>query len=178
MQKISNIDLGRPTVEEFANMEKMPVTVVLDGIRSSNNIGTFFRTGDAFGVERVELCGICATPPNKDIHKTALGAENTVPWRYHKSCVEAIELLRSEGYMIFAVEQVENSIMLHDFRVESDVKYALVFGNEVFGVSQEVVDMCDGYIEIPQVGTKHSLNVSVSAGIVLWSMFSQSKFVK
>ena len=178
MKKISNSDLGRPTVEEFTSMEKMPVTVVLDGIRSSNNIGTFFRTGDAFGVERVELCGICATPPNKDIHKTALGAESTLPWRYHKSCVEAVELLRADGYKIFAVEQVENSIMLNQFSFESGVKYALVFGNEVFGVSQEVVDICDGYIEIPQVGIKHSLNVSVCAGVVLWSVFAQSKFVK
>lgn len=178
MQKISNVDLNRPTVEEFSSMEKMPITVVLDGVRSANNIGTFFRTGDAFGIERVELCGICATPPNKDIHKTALGAEDTVPWRYHKSCVNAIELLRSDGYKIFAVEQVESATMLDQFRVEAGVKYALVFGNEVFGVSQEVVDLCDGYIEIPQVGTKHSLNVSVSAGVVLWSFFSQSHFVK
>ena len=178
MQKITNNDLGRPTVEEFASMEKMPVVVVLDSIRSSNNVGTFFRTGDAFGIERVELCGICATPPNKDIHKTALGAEATVPWRYHKSCIEAVELLKAEGYRVYAVEQVENSVMLHQFRVENGVKYALVFGNEVFGVSQEVVDICDGYIEIPQVGTKHSLNVSVSAGVVLWGMFSQSNFVR
>ena len=173
MQKIDNCDLGRPSVEEFATMKRMPVTVVLDNVRSTNNIGSFFRTGDAFGIEKIELCGICATPPNKEIHKTALGAEQTIEWRYHKNTLDAIESLRNDGYKIYSVEQVQSSVMLQNFKIESDTKYALVFGNEVFGVSQDIIDLCDGYIEIPQVGTKHSLNVSVSAGVVLWNFFSQ-----
>ena len=172
MQKISNEALGRPSPEEFASMPKLPVTVVLDNIRSLNNVGSFFRTCDAFAAERIVLCGITATPPSKEIHKTALGAENTVPWSYFPTTSEAVERLRNEGYRIGAVEQVEGAVMLDKFRAEPGMKYALVFGNEVFGVAQEIADRCDFGLEIPQAGTKHSLNVSVSAGVVLWQFFS------
>ena len=156
MRKITNEELNRPSAGEFAAMEKMPVAVVLDNVRSLQNVGAFFRTGDAFAVERIALCGITATPPNRDIHKTALGAELTVPWTYHKTTEECIARLRAEG-----------------FRAEPGVKYALVFGNEVMGVGQQAVDMCHGAIEIPQAGTKHSINVSVSGGVVLWDFFCQ-----
>ena len=172
MQKITNEALGRPTPEQFARMPKLPVTVVLDNIRSLNNVGSFFRTCDAFAVERIFLCGITATPPSKEIHKTALGAENTVTWSYFHSTLEAVARLREEGFRIGAVEQVEGAVMLNRFRAEPDVKYALIFGNEVFGVAQEVADQCDFGVEIPQAGTKHSLNVSVSAGVVLWHFFT------
>lgn len=171
MKKITNEELGRPTPEEFARMAKLPVVVVLDNVRSLQNVGAFFRTGDAFAVGRICLCGITATPPNRDIHKTALGAEATVKWSYHKSTVECLEALHAEGYRVLAVEQVEGAAMLDDFLPEPGVKYALVFGNEVFGVGQEAIDRCDGAIEIPQLGTKHSLNVSVSGGVVLWRFF-------
>lgn len=171
MRKITNEELGRPTAGEFAAMEKMPVTVVLDNVRSLQNVGAFFRTGDAFAVERIALCGITATPPNRDIHKTALGAELTVPWSYYETTPECLGRLRAEGYAVYAVEQVEGAVMLDAFRPEPGVKYALVFGNEVLGVGQEAVDICDGAIEIPQAGTKHSINVSVSGGVVLWDFF-------
>lgn len=174
MRKITNEELNRPSAGEFAAMEKMPVAVVLDNVRSLQNVGAFFRTGDAFAVERIALCGITATPPNRDIHKTALGAELTVPWTYHKTTEECIARLRAEGYRVYAVEQVEGAVMLGDFRAEPGVKYALVFGNEVMGVGQQAVDMCHGAIEIPQAGTKHSINVSVSGGVVLWDFFAKS----
>ena len=173
MRKITNEELGRPSAEEFAAMEKMPVTVVLDNVRSAQNVGAFFRTGDAFAVERIVLCGITATPPSRDIHKTALGAEMTVPWSYCASTVGCIAQLRAEGYAVYAVEQVEGAVMLDAFRAAPGVKYALVFGKEVDGVGQEAVDRCDGAVEIPQAGTKHSVNVSVSGGVVLWSFFCQ-----
>lgn len=173
MRKTTNQELGRPSAEEFAAMRKMPVVVVLDNVRSLQNVGAFFRTGDAFAVERIALCGITATPPNRDIHKTALGAEMTVPWSYYGSTAECVAQLRSEGYEIWAVEQVEGSVSLERFEPREGVKYALVFGNEVDGVDQAVVDMCDGAIEIPQAGTKHSINVSVSGGVVLWHFFSR-----
>lgn len=173
MRKIGNEELGRPSAEEFARMEKMPVTVVLDNVRSAQNVGAFFRTADAFAVERIALCGITATPPARDIHKTALGAELTVPWSRYESTVECLEQLRAEGCVIHAVEQVEGAVMLDAFRAEPGRRYALVFGNEVMGVGQEAVDMCDGAIEIPQAGTKHSVNVSVSGGVVLWNFFCQ-----
>lgn len=175
MRKITNEELGRPSVSEFAAMAKMPVTVVLDNVRSSQNVGAFFRTGDAFAVERIALCGITATPPSRDIHKTALGAELTVPWSYYGTTEECIARLREEGYAIYAVEQVEGAVMLDEFRTQPGVKYALVFGNEVDGVGQEAVDLCDGAVEIPQVGVKHSINVSVSGGVVLWTFFAQLK---
>ena len=172
MRKIANEELGRPTAEEFAAMEKTPVTVVLDTVRSQQNVGAFFRTGDAFGVERIALCGITAVPPARDIHKTALGAEQTVPWSYFATTEECIARLHEEGYEVLAVEQVEGAVMLGEWRPEPGRRYALVFGNEVEGVSQEAVDRCDGAVEIPQVGTKHSLNVSVSGGVVLWHFFN------
>ena len=173
MRKITNEELMRPSVEEFGRMEKMPVVVVLDNVRSMQNVGAFFRTGDAFAVEKIILCGITATPPARDIHKTALGAEMTVAWSYCEQTAEAVTRLKEEGYRVLAVEQVEGAVMLNDFRAEEGVKYALVFGNEVAGVDQTVVDLSDGAIEIPQVGTKHSINVSVSGGVVLWNFFCQ-----
>ena len=171
MRKIANEELGRPTAEEFARMERMPVTVVLDNIRSAQNVGSFFRTADAFAAERICLCGITAVPPAREIHKTALGAELTVAWSRHERTADCLEALRREGCRILAVEQVECSEGLDDFRPEAGGRYALVFGNEVEGVSQEAVDACDGAIEIPQAGTKHSLNVSVAGGVVLWKFF-------
>ena len=171
MRKIANEELGRPTAEEFARMERMPVTVVLDNIRSAQNVGSFFRTADAFAAERICLCGITAVPPAREIHKTALGAELTVAWSRHERTADCLEALQREGCRILAVEQVEGSEGLDDFRPEAGVRYALVFGNEVEGVSQEAVDACDGAIEIPQAGTKHSLNVSVAGGVVLWKFF-------
>ena len=170
MRKLKNSELDRLSVEEYKEIEKTPISVVLDNIRSCNNIGSVFRTSDALLIEKVILCGITATPPNKDIHKTALDAEKSVPWEYVEETEEAIVKLKADGYRVFAVEQVENSIMLPDFAPEKDQKLALVFGNEVKGVQQSVVDLCDGAIEIPQYGTKHSFNISVSAGIVLWDL--------
>lgn len=172
MRKITNDELGRPTPAQVAAMAKLPVAVVLDNVRSSQNVGAFFRTGDAFAVERIALCGITAAPPNRDIHKTALGAELTVAWSYHASTEECVEELRRAGYEIWAVEQVEGAVALDAFRPEPGRRYALVFGNEVDGVAQQVVDRCDGALEIPQAGTKHSINVSVAGGVVLWHLFS------
>ena len=175
MRKLLNEELGRPTLEECANIDKLPVTVILDNVRSAQNVGSFFRTADAFGIEHIALCGISATPPNREIHKTALGAEMSVAWSYYPTTLECVGRLRAEGYRILAIEQIENSTMLNTFRAEEGVKYALVFGNEVDGVDQAVADVVDGAIEIPQVGIKHSLNVSVSAGILMWEMFRQYK---
>jgi len=170
MRKLKNSELDRLSVDEYKEIEKTPITVVLDNIRSCNNIGSVFRTSDALLIEKVILCGITATPPNKDIHKTALDAEKSVPWEYFEETEAAILKLQENGYRVFAVEQVENSISLPDFTPEKEEKLALVFGNEVKGVQQSVVNMCDGAIEIPQYGTKHSFNISVSAGIVLWDL--------
>lgn len=173
MKKTLNSELGRPSSQEFAAMDKLPVVIVLDNLRSGNNVGSFFRTADAFGMQEIILCGICATPPSRDVHKTALGAEATVKWSYSKSTTEAIEELKTRGYKILSIEQVEGSKMLNHIELDADQPYAIVFGNEVEGVSQGVVDMCDGAIEVPQVGTKHSINVSVCGGIVLWEFFRQ-----
>ncbi|MGL4583218.1 MAG: RNA methyltransferase [Flavobacterium sp.] len=173
MRKLANEELDRKNVEEFKASEKTPIIVVLDDVRSLHNIGSVFRTCDAFLVEKVYLCGITATPPNKEIHKTALGATETVEWEYVKDVVEVVESLKKSGVSVQSVEQVENSVMLNDFKITEGVKYALVFGNEVKGVNQEVVNLSDGVIEIPQLGTKHSLNISVSAGIVIWDLFQQ-----
>mgnify|MGYP003290927065 CR=1 FL=1 len=173
MRKLHNEELGRPTVEEYALVDKLPVVVVLDNVRSAQNVGSFFRTADAFGISHIALCGISCTPPNREIHKTALGAEMSVAWSYHPTTLECIAQLRKEGYRIVAVEQIEGSTMLDDFRAEQDTKYALVFGNEVEGVDQAVADIVDDAIEIPQVGIKHSLNVSVSAGVLMWEIFRQ-----
>ena len=172
MRKILNEELGRPTAAEFAAMPKMPVVVVLDNVRSSQNVGAFFRTGDAFAVERIILCGITATPPSREIHKTALGAEQTVAWEYAASTGACIDELHAAGYTVLAVEQVAGAVMLDRVEIDPAERYALVFGNEVEGVSQQAVDMCDGAIEIPQAGTKHSLNVSVAGGVVLWPFFA------
>ncbi|MBO5805959.1 MAG: RNA methyltransferase [Tidjanibacter sp.] len=171
MQKLTQEQMGRLTVEEFKRVEKLPVVAVLDNVRSAGNVGAFFRTSDAFGMGGLVLCGITARPPHKEVHKTALGAELTVEWRGFENTLEAVRVLRSEGYTIVAVEQVEGSVKLGDFLPNVDARYALVFGNEVDGVAQEVVDECDFALEIPQVGTKHSLNVAVTGGVVLWEMF-------
>lgn len=175
MRKITNSELNRPSVEQFATMNRIPVVVVLDNVRSAQNIGAFFRTGDAFAIEKIMLCGITATPPSRDIHKSALGAELTVKWEYHHTTTECVEQLKADGYTLLAIEQVEGAVMLDNMEVDISKKYALVFGNEVEGVEQEVVDMCDGAIEIPQVGTKHSVNVSVAGGIVMWEFFTALK---
>lgn len=170
MRKLKNSELDRLSVDEYKEVEKTPVTVVLDNIRSCNNIGSVFRTSDALLIEKVILCGITATPPNTEIHKTALDAEKSVPWNYFGETELAVLKLKEEGYQVFAVEQVENSILLPDFHPEKGQKLALVFGNEVKGVQQSVIDLCNGAIEIPQYGTKHSFNIAVSAGIVLWDV--------
>jgi 23S rRNA (guanosine2251-2'-O)-methyltransferase len=173
MRKLKNSELNRLEVEDYKSVKKNPVVVVLDNIRSCNNIGSVFRTSDALLIESIYLCGYTATPPNKDIHKTALDAENSVEWKYVKTTEEAVKELQQNGYKVFAVEQVEQSIMLPDFKPSTDEKIALVFGNEVKGVEQSVVDLCNGSIEIPQFGTKHSFNISVSAGIVLWDIVNK-----
>ena len=168
MRKLKITELNRLTVDEFKQANKLPLAVILDEVRSLHNIGSVFRTSDAFLVERIYLCGITATPPHPEMHKTALGAEDTVDWKYVKHTFEAVEELHNEGYTVLAIEQVEGSTMLDELELEPDKKYAIVMGNEVKGVQQEVIDACDGCIEIPQYGTKHSLNVSVTTGIVLW----------
>ena len=160
--------MQRLTVEEFREAEKLPLIVVLDDVRSMHNVGSVFRTGDAFRIEAVYLCGITSTPPSAEIHKTALGAENSVSWRYFKTALEAVESLKSEGYEVFSVEQVHGSTKLQTFLPRTGRKYAVVLGNEVKGVHQEVVDVSDDCLEIPQFGTKHSMNVSVTAGIIIW----------
>lgn len=174
-RKLKITELNRISAEEFKKAEKLPLVVILDNIRSLHNIGSVFRTSDAFRVECIYLCGITATPPHPEMHKTALGAEFTVDWKYVNNAVEAVDNLRREGYVVFSVEQAENSIMLEDMRLEQGKRYAVVLGNEVKGVQQEVIDHSDGCIEIPQYGTKHSLNVSVTAGIVIWDLFKQLK---
>ena len=168
MRKLKITELNRLTVDEFKQANKLPLAVILDEVRSLHNIGSVFRTSDAFLVERIYLCGITATTPHPEMHKTALGAEDTVDWKYVKHTLEAVEELHNEGYTVLAIEQVEGSTMLDELELEPDKKYAIVMGNEVKGVQQEVIDACDGCIEIPQYGTKHSLNVSVTTGIVLW----------
>jgi tRNA G18 (ribose-2'-O)-methylase SpoU len=172
-RKRSNAELNRLNTEEFKAAQKIPLVVVLDNIRSLNNIGSIFRTADAFRIEEVLLCGITARPPHKDIRKTALGATESVAWRYFEQTQDALNDLRSKNYKIAAVEQAENAYALNDFEVDLSQGLAVVFGHEVQGVAQEVVDLCDAVIEIPQFGTKHSLNVSVSAGIVLWNLNGQ-----
>ena len=175
MKKKTMMELHRISCEEFKRASKIPLVVVLDDVRSLNNIGSVFRTCDAFVVERIVLCGITATPPNPDIHKTALGAEFSVEWVYHKDITEAIGQLRNEGYVVCAIEQVNGSVSLDDFAIEQGKRYAVILGNEVKGVCQQAVDMCDYCIEIPQYGTKHSLNVSISGGIVVWYFFNKMR---
>jgi tRNA G18 (ribose-2'-O)-methylase SpoU len=176
MRKLENKELERKSVTAFKEATKTPIIIILDDIRSLHNIGSVYRTADAFLIEKIYLCGITAIPPNKEIHKTALGATETVAWEYQKEVTEVIEKLKKENISVFAIEQVENAAFLHNFQVEKNKKYALVFGNEVYGVSQKAIELCDGSIEIPQLGTKHSLNISVSAGIVVWDLFQKMKF--
>jgi 23S rRNA (guanosine2251-2'-O)-methyltransferase len=171
MRKLRNNELGRISVDEFKEAEKTPIIVVLDNIRSLNNVGSVFRTSDAFLIEKIYLCGITATPPNKEIHKTALGATESVNWEYVEDTISLIYKLKEDGVKVFSIEQADNSTMLDELSVSKEEKYAVVFGNEVKGVQQEVVNASDNCIEIPQLGTKHSLNISVSCGVVLWDLF-------
>lgn len=175
MRKRSNEELNRLSTEEFRETKKLPVCIVLDNIRSQHNIGSVFRTADAFLLERIYLCGITATPPHREIHKTALGATESVEWQYDPSTLEVVESLRNKGYHIFAIEQAEESQLLQDLVLPEHKPIALVFGNEVNGVDEAVMECADGCIEIPQFGTKHSLNIAVSAGIVIWEVFNRMK---
>jgi tRNA G18 (ribose-2'-O)-methylase SpoU len=171
MRKLRTEELNRLSVEAFKKSDKTPVVVVLDNIRSFNNVGSAFRTSDAFRLEGIFLCGITARPPHREIHKTALGATESVDWKYFEKTEDAVDLLRKEEYDVIGVEQVDESIPLQDFKPGKDKKYALIFGNEVSGINDQVIAMCDKCVEIPQIGTKHSLNVSVSIGIVVWHFF-------
>jgi len=178
MRKLENRELNRKSIADFKIAKKTPLTIILDDIRSLNNIGSVFRTSDAFLIEKIYLCGITAIPPNKEINKTALGATETVDWEYQKDVLEVIKNLKKEQVSVFAIEQVQSAILLQNFHVEENKKYALIFGNEVFGVNQKAIEICDGTIEIPQLGTKHSLNISVSAGIVIWDLFRKINWPK
>ena len=168
MKKLRTIEMDRLTVDEFKQADKLPLIVVLDDVRSMHNVGSVFRTGDAFRIEAVYLCGITSTPPMAEIHKTALGAEDSVIWKYFDTALEAVETLKAEGYEVYSVEQAHGSTMLQNFTPINNKKYAVVLGNEVKGVHQEVIDASDGCLEIPQFGTKHSMNVSVTGGIIIW----------
>jgi 23S rRNA (guanosine2251-2'-O)-methyltransferase len=173
MQKLSMEALNRISVAEFKDKQKLPITVVLDNVRSMNNVGSVFRTADGFLIEQIVLCGFTPQPPHRDIQKTALGATETVNWKHAENTVDIIHELKTAGYKVYAIEQVTSSIMLNHFKIQEHEKIAVVFGNEVDGVSDEALALCDGAIEIPQLGTKHSLNISVAAGIVLWKLFEQ-----
>ncbi len=174
-KKLENSELSRLSIDDFRTSAKTPFVLILDNIRSLNNIGSVFRTADAFLIEKIFLCGITASPPHKDIHKTALGATESVAWEYMENTLEVLQNLKENGYTTIAVEQARNAVALNQFQIKFGGKYALVFGNEVKGVAQEVVTACDIVLEIPQFGTKHSLNIAVSAGIVVWDLWS--KFV-
>ena len=176
MRKLRNHELNRKSVEEFKETEKLPFIVVLDNVRSLNNIGSVFRTSDAFLIQSVYLCGITACPPNKEIHKTALGATESVDWKYFEHTIDAINELKNYGFSIISIEQAKGSTSLEDFELKQGQKYAFVFGHEVKGVQQEIVNDSDSCLEIPQLGTKHSLNIAVSAGIVLWEVFRKALF--
>ena len=173
MRKLKNEELNRLDIEAFKEAGKIPIIIVLDNIRSLNNIGSVFRTADAFLIEKIYLCGITATPPHKDIHKTALGATESVDWEYRKDTLGLVRELRSNGFEVVSVEQAENAQDLNRFQVKKSVKYVLIFGNEVKGVSQEVVSASNTVLEIPQYGTKHSLNISVSVGVVVWDLWAK-----
>lgn len=175
MKKLKNEELDRLTVEEFKAKKKQPIVLVLDNIRSMNNVGSAFRTADAFLIEKIYLCGITAQPPHREIQKTALGATDSVSWSHYENILELIEELKEDGYKIISIEQTDESVPLQDFMPYKDSKYCLAFGNEVFGVNEEVIAISDTCLEIPQLGTKHSLNVSVSIGIVLWDFFKKLK---
>lgn len=174
MRKLLNQELNRKSVNEFKQASKTPVIIVLDSVRSLNNVGSVFRTADAFLVEAIYLCGITGTPPNKDIQKTALGSTESVAWKHFKTALEAVAELKQNNYLVFAIEQTQSAVMLNDFKPDKNRKLAVIFGNEVKGVQQEVIDACAGVIEIPQVGTKHSLNIAVSVGIVIWDLFQKT----
>lgn len=174
-RKLANSELDRKSIEEFRGAEKTPLIIILDNVRSLNNIGSVFRTADAFLIQKILLCGITAQPPHRDITKTALGATQTVAWEHHQSTVEAVEKLKAEGINILAIEQAEQAVLLDSFKPETNKTYAVIFGNEVNGVQQEVVTQADTVLEIPQLGTKHSLNIAVSAGIVIWDLFVKMK---
>lgn len=174
-RKLKNSELERKSIDEFKDAQKTPVIVVLDNIRSLNNVGSVFRSSDAFLVEKIYLCGITATPPHKDIQKTALGATETVAWEHVEDTIALVEKLQKENVKVLAIEQAEDAVFLNDFQPEASVKYAVVFGNEVKGVQQSVVSASDTVIEIPQYGTKHSLNISVTTGVVLWDLLSKMK---
>jgi tRNA G18 (ribose-2'-O)-methylase SpoU len=171
MRKLKNSELDRLSIEEFKESKKTPLIVILDNIRSLNNIGSVFRTSDAFLIEKIYLCGITAKPPHKDIHKTALGSTETVDWEYVENTLTLVEKLKAKNIKIISIEQAENATKLNDFTPDEETRYAIVFGNEVKGVQQEIVNTSDVVIEIPQYGTKHSLNISVSAGVVIWDLF-------
>lgn len=173
MRKLKITELNRISIEEFKEAKKLPLVIVLDNIRSMHNIGSVFRTSDAFRIECIYLCGITAVPPHPEMHKTALGAEYTVNWKYVNNTVEAVDNLKQEGYQVYSIEQAEGSVMLDELTLDRNQKYAIVMGNEVKGVQQEVINHSDGCIEIPQYGTKHSLNVSVTTGIVIWDLFKK-----
>lgn len=173
MRKLLNEELDRLSVDDFKKVEKVPITVVLDNVRSLHNIGSVFRTADAFRLEGIYLCGITARPPHREIHKTALGATESVTWKYREETTGAIEELRGRGYLIYSVEQTEGAVMLDRLKISEGQKIALIFGHEIRGVEQQVVDMSDHCIEIPQYGTKHSLNISVAAGVVIWELYRQ-----
>ncbi|MFN7115807.1 MAG: RNA methyltransferase [Saprospiraceae bacterium] len=175
MRKLAVTELNRVSVETFKNQPKTPIILVLDNVRSALNVGSAFRTADAFALEKIILCGITAQPPNREITKTALGATESVAWEYHKEPIDVIKQLKLKDYKIIAVEQAEGSVLLQDFELKQDNKYALVFGNEVNGVSDEIMELADAAIEIPQFGTKHSLNISVCVGIVTWELFRKMK---
>ena len=170
MRKIQNRELGRKTVDQFRNTEKAPFVIVLDNVRSQSNVGSIFRTADAFLTEAIYLCGITSQPPHREIQKTALGATESVSWKYYSKTADAISDLKEKGYKIIAVEQAEGSVELQNWQIENETKYALVFGHEVNGVDQEIVNICDQCVEIPQFGTKHSFNIAISVGIVLWEL--------
>lgn len=171
MRKLKNEELGRLSVGQFQNAIKIPVSIILDNVRSLHNVGSVFRTADAFRIEKIYLCGITAKPPHREIHKTALGSEDAVAWEYHKDITVLIKQLKTEQIHLIAVEQAKGSVQLQKFTPASKVRYALIFGHEVTGVSQEVMDQADTVLELPQFGTKHSLNISVSVGIVVWDIF-------
>ncbi|TNJ41878.1 RNA methyltransferase [Tamlana fucoidanivorans] len=173
MRKLKNSELNRLSINAFKDAQKTPLIIILDNIRSLNNIGSVFRTSDAFLIEKIYLCGITAKPPHKDIHKTALGSTETVDWEYVENTLDLVKKLKTEGVHVCAIEQAEQAVMLNDFKIADNTKYALIFGNEVKGVTQDVVSASDTVIEIPQFGTKHSLNISVSCGIIIWDVFSK-----
>ena len=173
MKKLKNSELDRISVEEFKKVKKIPITILLENIRSAHNIGSVFRTADSFLINEIILCGISAQPPNKDIRKTALGSSESVEWKYEKNIEVAIQKLKDEGNKIISIEQTTNSISLENFKPSNNSKYAIIFGNEVNGIEQRTIDLSDMAIEIPQYGTKHSLNISVAAGIIIWNIFSK-----